>query len=65
MREAGGWLEIPVQDERIEISTVGPDDGAKLLVHKDLCARSSYELHHLILRRQLGRRGNALVERSA
>lgn len=34
--EARGRLEVPVQHEGIEVGSVGPDDGAQLVVHSHL-----------------------------
>jgi hypothetical protein len=36
MDEARGRLEVPVQHERIEISAIGPNDSAELVVNPHL-----------------------------
>jgi len=36
MGEARGWLEVPVQHERVEIGAVGPHDGSQLVIHAHL-----------------------------
>jgi hypothetical protein len=36
MDETRGRLEVPVQHERIEVGSVGPHDGAQLVVHLHL-----------------------------
>lgn len=36
MRQARGWLEVAVQDKRIEIGAVGPRDRPQLIIHTNL-----------------------------
>ena len=36
MREARGWLEVPVEYQRVKVRTVGPHDSPQPVVHADL-----------------------------